>query len=245
MLATADQDPRDAGPNKGPARERFCVLTREVKPVADLIRFVVGPDGAVVPDVKRNLPGRGLWVTNSADAVGQTVRRKLFERGFKRDVQSGPELIAQTGELLEKSALDALSIAGKAGEVITGFAKVEAAIGRGGLAALLHAADGSPDGIRKIEALLRRDSRETAEDPAPEGALETPVLRIFSGAQLDLALGRSNVIHAALLAGPASQGFLTRCQRLMRYRTGETSRPAPHRASGDEPNGPESGTESE
>ena len=241
MLATSDQDARDAGPNKGPARERFCVLTREVKPIADLIRFVVGPDGAVVPDVKRNLPGRGLWVTNSADSVGQTVRRKLFARGFKREVRSGPELVAQTDRLLEKAALDALSIACKAGEAVTGFTKVEAAIGRGGLLAILHAADGASDGIRKVEALLR----QVHADQAPDGAPETPVIRIFSGAQLDLALGRSNVIHAALLAGPASQGFLTRCQRLMRYRTGETSRPAPHRASGDEPNGPESGTESE
>ncbi len=71
------------------------------------------------------------------------------------------------------------------------------------------------------------------------------MIRTFSGMQLDLALGRSNVIHAALLAGPASQGFLTRCQRLLRFRTGETLRPGPDRASGEESKVIESGTESE
>ena len=88
-----------------------------------------------------------------------------------------------------------------------------------------------------MEALLRRNDEG--------GNPEIPVIRAFSGAQLDLALGRSNVIHAALLAGPASQGFLTRCQRMMRFRTGETSMPGPDRAFGKEPKIMESGTESE
>jgi hypothetical protein len=93
--------------------------------------------------------------------------------------------------------------------------------------ALLHASDGSEDGLRKMKALLRRS--EDGENP------EIPVIRAFSGAQLDLALGRSNVIHAALLAGPASQGFLTRCLRMMRFRTGETEMPGLKRALDKEP----------
>jgi len=232
MLARIDDSALDGGPHKGAATERFCVVTRDVRPIDELIRFVVGPDGAVVPDVKRNLPGRGLWMTATHQTVELAVRRKLFAKGFKREVRSDPALANQTMELLTKAALDALAIAGKAGEVVTGFTKVEAAINRGGLLALLHASDGSPDGARKLSALLRRHP----DDEAPE----IPVVRAFTGLQLDLALGRSNVIHAALLAGPASQGFLTRCQRMMRFCTGETSKPDLSRALCKEPKGTES-----
>ena len=88
MLATLDDTALDGGPRKGAATERFCVVEREVRPVEELIRFVVGPDGAVVPDLKRNLPGRGLWVTATHQAVDQAFRRKLFAKGFKRDVRT-------------------------------------------------------------------------------------------------------------------------------------------------------------
>lgn len=232
MLARLDDSPLDNGPRKGAAPERMCVVTRETRPVAELIRFVVGPDGAVVPDVKRNLPGRGLWVTATRTTLDQAIKRKLFAKGFKRDVRSGPELADLTERLLEKSVLDALAIAGKAGEVVTGFTKVEAAIQQGGLVAVLHAADGSSDGARKIAAALNRNP----DDDSPE----LPVIRAFSGAQLDLALGRPNVIHAALLAGPASQGFLTRCLRYMRFRTGETGWMRRDDALDKEPKGTES-----
>lgn len=241
MLARPDDTALDGGPRKGAAIERMCAVSREVKPVDELLRFVVGPDGSVLPDLKRNLPGRGLWVTATRQVLDQAVKRNLFGRGFKRDVKVDSGLGETTDRLLERSALDALSIAGKAGEIITGFAKVEATLdkngGSGGLIGLLHASDGSPDGLRKLEAVLRR-----GED---ENSREIPVIRAFSGMQLDLALGRPNVIHAALLAGPASQGFLTRCQRMLRFRTGETSWPGPDRVSGKEPKVFESGTESE
>jgi predicted RNA-binding protein YlxR (DUF448 family) len=213
------------------------VVERAVRPVDHLIRFVVGPDGAVVPDVKRNLPGRGLWVTATRAAVDTAGRRKLFGKGFKREVRAGADLAEVTDRLLERAALDSLSIAGKAGTVATGFTKVEAALNRDTPIALLHATDGSDDGLRKLKALLRRN--EDSESP------EIPVIRAFTGAQLDLALGRSNVIHAALLAGPASQGFLTRCLRMMRFRTGEMEKPGPKRALDKEPYTPDSGTECE
>lgn len=237
MLAVLDDTALDSGPHKGAATERFCAVERAVKPVDDLIRFVVGPDGSVVPDVKRNLPGRGLWVTATRAAVETAARRRLFAKGFKREVRAGADLGEVTDRLLERGALDSLSIAGKAGSVVTGFAKVEAALNRDTPIALLHASDGSDDGLRKLKALLRRN--EDSESP------EIPVIRVFSGAQLDLALGRSNVIHAALLAGPASQGFLTRCLRMMRFRTGETEMPGPKRALDKEPYKPDSGTEYE
>lgn len=237
MPAVLDDTALDSGPHKGAATERLCVVERAVKPVDDLIRFVVGPDGTVVPDVKRNLPGRGLWVTATRTAVDTATRRKLFAKGFKREVRAGADLAEVTERLLERAALDSLSIAGKAGTVVTGFTKVEAALNRSDPIAVLHASDGSDDGLRKLKALLRRN--EDHESP------EIPVIRAFSGPQLDLALGRPNVIHAALLAGPASQGFLTRCLRMMRFRTGETEKPGPKRAQDKEPYKPNSGTDCE
>lgn len=211
MRQAAQHDELDVGPHKGgPATERLCVMTRAVKPVEEMIRFVVGPEG-VVPDVKRKLPGRGLWITGDRATLKDAVARKAFARGFKRDVRVAPELVEQTERLLESAALDALAIAGKSGLVQTGFTRVEAALGREQVAGLLHGADGGSDGIAKLKSALRQ--RADAE--------EIKVIPDFTTAQLDLALGRSNVVHAALLAGPASDTFLARFARLERFRAGE------------------------
>lgn len=216
MLAQPDNDVIDRGP-KGAVTERYCALSREVKPVGDLIRFVIGPDGAVVPDLKRKLPGRGLWVTASEDALSQAVKRNVFAKSFKNDVRAGDDLVAQTGRLLERSVLDALAIAGKAGQAIAGFTRVEAALGSDDVVAVLHARDGAADGIRKIDGLVRRREEEN-----PRGIR---TIGTFASSQLDLALGRSNVVHAALLAGDASSGFLARYQRYERFRTGKAGNP--------------------
>jgi predicted RNA-binding protein YlxR (DUF448 family) len=214
MLArTPNDDELDAGPRKGgPGTERLCALTRAVKPVDELIRFVVGPDG-VVPDLKRKLPGRGLWITGEKAALKDAVTRNVFARGFKRELRVTPELVEQTERLLVRGALDALAIAGKAGLVTAGFAKVEAAIVHDAIVGLIHATDAGTDGVAKLSGALRRRG-----DTAP-----VTVIKAFTTAQLDLALGRSNVVHAALLAGPANDTFLTRYVRLERFRAGATA----------------------
>lgn len=212
MLAQADPD-LDHGPRtERSATMRTCVVSREVRPIDELIRFVVGPAGEVVPDVKRKLPGRGLWITASRPAVAEAVRRHQFSRGFKRDVRAAPSLPADTEAMLLRSAAEALAMAGKAGQVVAGFAKVEAALQQQEIAALIHASDGAADGIRKLDAIARQRSEKQGE------SAETPIVNVFASAELDLALGRSNVIHAAVLAGPASKTFLSRCQMLVRYR---------------------------
>jgi len=211
MLAQADID--DTGPRAArSATTRTCIVTRAVRPVDELIRFVVAPDGAVVADLKRRLPGRGVWVTARRDTVDQAVERKAFGRGFKREVRAGAELGARVEQLLERAALDALGIAQKAGRVAVGFARTEGALASDPVVAVLEAADGALDGRRKIAAAVarRRDEDQSAQ---------ILTVAAFTTAQLDLALGRSNVVHAALLAGPASNGFLARCQSLERYRT--------------------------
>jgi len=222
MLSVAQNSELDAGPHRA-GTERFCVATGEVKPTAEMIRFVVGPDG-IVPDLKHKLPGRGLWVTATRAALADAIAKKSFARGFKRDVHVGKDLVDLTEKLLVRAALDALAIANKAGAVVCGFAKTEAALAHERVIALIQAQDAAADGAAKLKSALRR--RLDADEIA--------IISGFSTAQLDLALGRSNVVHAALLAGSASDMFLTRLRRLERFRTGAATgtddRPAAARA---------------
>jgi predicted RNA-binding protein YlxR (DUF448 family) len=215
MLATLHESELDHGAiSVAAGTRRTCALTRSLHPVSEMIRFVVGPAGDAVPDVKRKLPGRGIWITATRAAIEEAVNRNAFARGFKRDVRVAPELAAETERLLERAALDALAIAGKAGGVVGGFAKVEVAIGRDDALALIHASDAAADGKRKLDGALRREI-----DGKPR---EITVINTFSGSQLDLALNRPNVVHAALLAGPGSETFLARAKRLERFRTGNS-----------------------
>ena len=165
-----------------------------------------------MPDVKRKLPGRGIWITATRAAIEDAAKRNVFARGFKREVRVAGDLAAQTEKLVERAALDALAIAGKAGMVVSGFSKVEAAIGQESTLALIHAADASDDGKRKLAGALHRNTAGKSREIA--------VIDAFTGAQLDLALNRPNVVHAALLAGPGSETFLARAARLTRFRTG-------------------------
>jgi hypothetical protein len=206
-------DPVDAGPHRdGAVTERLCIATRAVKPIGEMVRFVVGPDGTVVPDLRRKLPGRGIWVTATGDALALAIKRKAFRASFKRDVQADIGLVALTDQLLERAALDALAICGKASLAVAGFAKVAAALARDRTVALLHASNAAADGVRKLDAALQR---RLAEGPG-----QVRIVRDFSPEQLDLALARPNVVHAALLPGSTSNTFLARHARLTRFRAG-------------------------
>jgi predicted RNA-binding protein YlxR (DUF448 family) len=232
MLALADPD-LDNGPRTDrSATVRMCAVTRQVQPIDELIRFVVSPQSEVMADLKRKLPGRGLWVTASRQVVAEAVRRNQFTKGFKRDVRVAPTLAADTEALLVRSVVEALAMAAKAGQVVAGFSKVEGALAQrqaqSAIHALIHASDGAADGIRKLDALVRQNAGNGDE------SRPFPVVTALTSEQLDLALGRSNVIHAALLAGPASKSFLSRSHILVRYRmadddrtTGNTAKTSP------------------
>jgi uncharacterized protein len=224
MLAQADPD-LDLGPRTDKsATRRMCAVSREVRPIEELIRFVVTPTGEVVADLKRRLPGRGLWVTASRQVVAEAVRRHHFSRGFKRDLRVSPNLAIDTETLLVRSVTDALGVATKAGQVVAGFSKVETALkdrhSRAAVQAVIHAADGAADGIRKLDALLGQNAGMEGETS------RIPVITVLTSLELDLALTRSNVIHAALLAGPASKTFLSRSQTLVRYRMADADKTA-------------------
>ncbi len=186
--------------------ESTCIVTRRLGAPEAMIRFVRGPDGALAPDIAARLPGRGVWVTARADLVAQAARKHLFARSLKTRVDAEPQLSEDVDRLLEADCLRMLSLANKAGAVMAGFGKVADALAQGAVGALIEARDGGDDGKRKLAQAARR-----AESTAP-------VVGLFSSLQLDLALGRTNVIHAALAEGGASAAFIARCRRLAAYR---------------------------
>jgi len=191
--------------------ERTCIVTRVTGKPSRMLRFVLSPDGQVVPDLRARLPGRGAWVSANAETVDLAVKRKAFQRAFKASTaQTGENLSDRIAELLRADLRQGLALANKGGDVVTGFGKVEAEIeSRKGVAALIHASDASPDGRRKLAAALRRRYGEAI--------FSIPVVDDLSNAELDMALGRDHVIHAALVVGPGATGCLARWRRLRTF----------------------------
>lgn len=132
------------------ATERQCAVTREVLPKPDLVRFVVGPDKNVVPDIYEKLPGRGIWVKAQREVIAKAVKTNVFARATKQKLSCSAELPLQVEMLLYKQMIESLALARKAGAVISGFMKVKEALQSGLLMALVHADDASPDGIEKL-----------------------------------------------------------------------------------------------
>lgn len=189
-------------------RTRMCAVTRDVLPESALIRFVAAPDGSLVADLKAKLPGRGIWVGAERKRITEAVRRNVFQRGLNRSLTPAADLPDQVARRLKDAALGRLGLARKAGAILAGFSKVEAAIGRERLAAVILAADAAEDGKRKIgQALYRRFG----------GEIPLPVLRLFGSEELGLATGLPNVIHAAVLQAPAGMSFVEAAIRLQRY----------------------------
>lgn len=220
MLASTDSE-LDHGPRtERSATMRMCAVSREVRPIDELIRFVVSPEGHIVPDLKRKLPGRGMWITASRKVVAEAVRRHQFSKAFKRELRVSQTLPTDIDALLVRSVTEALGIASKAGQVVAGFGKVESALREGTVEVLIHASDGAADGIRKLDMLARQNAGNRGAQP------QIPVVTALKSVELDLALTRSNVIHAALLAGPASKSFLSRSQMLVRYRMADDDKTA-------------------
>jgi uncharacterized protein len=216
VAAESDADLRDGDVADRHNPMRTCVVTRTEHLPADLIRFVVGPDGAIVPDLARRLPGRGVWVTLDRSMIATAVKSKAFARSMKRQVLTDPALPELIDRLLVKRTMEALSIANKSGLFVSGFAKVEAELTRAPLA-LLHGADAADDGCHK----LNRKWQAINADPSNPDAREALIFSGLTIEQLSLAIGRENVVHACLRPGGAATRFVDAITRLMRYRTGE------------------------
>lgn len=207
---------------------RTCALTRLEKPVGELIRFVLGPDGTIVPDTEARAEGRGVWITLSQHAVEEAVRKKAFARSLKENVTVPADLANLTRLRLEQRFASALAMARKAGQFTSGAMKVRGAIETGQLIALIGASDGAEDGRNKMLGALRALNHARREGSA--AGPQVPHFELLSSMQLGLALGLENVIHAALMTGAAAQSALEKANRLARYTAipteDDTDRPA-------------------
>jgi len=176
---------------------RKCIATGEVQPKHGLVRFVVGPDDQVFPDVLGKLPGRGVYVAADSEALQKAVDKKLFARGFKRPVQIAPDLLGEVERQLLRRVIDLISLSRKSGHAVAGYEKVKDWLSKEEAEVLIQAVDGSGRGKSK---------------------LSTPHFGHYIGwltaDELGMAFGRQTVIHAALASGGLTQRVVEEAQRL-------------------------------
>ncbi|WP_134102876.1 RNA-binding protein [Neorhizobium sp. R1-B] len=197
--------------------DRTCIVTRESGSPETLIRFVAGPDGRVVPDLKRQLPGRGCWVKADRALVDRAVQKKLFARALKTEAKADADLGALVDRLLAADLVGMMNMARKAGQFVSGAMKVDAAVRAGAALAVFHAADAAADGVRKI------DQARKAWKLGTNAEEDIPSFSLFTGAELDEVMGQNAFIHACALAGQAGEGVVKRANLLEQYRTGGLS----------------------
>lgn len=185
--------------------ERKCIATGEVHPRRGLIRFVVGPENQVVPDIAGKLPGRGIWVSAERDALKTAVRKNLFSRAARTKVTVPTTLVDDVESILLRRVTERLAMARKAGTAVAGYEKVKDWLDKGQAAILIQASDGSGRG----KAKLRR--------PGGRGSH----FDILSAQEIGLSFGREHVIHAALAAGGLADRFRDDAVRLSGVRSGE------------------------
>ncbi|HEX3651761.1 MAG TPA: RNA-binding protein [Rhizomicrobium sp.] len=201
------------------SRERRCIVTREALPESGLVRFVAGPENEIVPDLAAKLPGRGIWVSAERSILERAVAKNVFAKAAKANVRVPADLVSRVESLLLKRLLHQLGLARRAGVLVFGFDNVIRALeSRRKPAVLLEARNGSADGRRKILAAAR-----------PAG-FEPKVIGLLDSGELSMALGRENVIHAALFPGPLADRLVLDAERLEGFRpreekNGSDSRP--------------------
>jgi predicted RNA-binding protein YlxR (DUF448 family) len=188
-------------------RTRRCIASGEVLPEGRLLRFVADPESRVVVDVEAKLPGRGLWVRSNKDDVARAVAKRLFTRAAKTTLHADENLPAQSEARLAASLLANLGLARRAGELLLGFDMIEKTL-RSAVppVIIVEASDGAPDGRRKLQGAARA------------GGATPIIIGCFSGAELSLALGRANVIHAALKSGRMAERLMFDAGRIAGFR---------------------------
>ncbi|MGO4682514.1 RNA-binding protein [Hyphomicrobium sp. 2TAF46] len=194
-----------------PGSERLCAVTRRTLDPENLIRFALSPDGIIVPDLDRRLPGRGVWVGCDRRLVEKAVATHAFAKSLKVKAEAPADLAERVDDLIVKRVAGTLSLANKAGLVIAGFEKIFAALEKGPVRAVLHGSDAALDGRSKID---RKYKAIQASRGAPAAIVD-----VLTIAQMSLAIGRGSVVHAALTPGGLSDRFLEEAERLLRYRS--------------------------
>ena len=195
MMAAGQSEESDVEPS-GPLRR--CLVSRQVRPKAELLRFVVGPDDRLIVDPAERLPGRGLWLTPRRDIVESALAKGLFAKAAGQRVVVPADLTAEVERLLRQRCLALIGLARRAGQLRTGFEKVREDLRASRVALLLAASDGAADGRGKLSAL----------------AGKLPVIALFDSAELSAALGVDGVVHADVAAGGMAGRLLRECERL-------------------------------
>jgi len=177
--------------------ERKCIVTGEVQPKGGLIRFVVSPDGLVVPDVLGKLPGRGIWVSADRAALETAVKKKAFARAARKSVDLPDDLVGIVEGAVARHVVDLLGLARKSGDAVAGYEKVKDWLDKERAQILIQASDGSGRGKSK---------------------LSTPYGGKFIGwltmSEIGQAFGRQQAVHAALAAGGLAKRVVEEAQRL-------------------------------
>jgi predicted RNA-binding protein YlxR (DUF448 family) len=202
---TAAAGSRAVGP------ERRCIASGDVVSTDSLLRFVIGPEGNIVTDLNRELPGRGIWVSGRREMLERAVKKRLFARAAKTAVTVAEDLPDQIETALRRRCLALLGLAKRAGQLTLGYEKVRAALIADQTAIVIAAGDASLRGRKK---LLGGTSGGNG-DATPAGRL---VIELFEIEELSLALGRENVVHAALRAGGLADRFVRECHWLENFR---------------------------
>lgn len=192
-------------------KERRCIVHGQAKPKVQMIRFVLDPENNVVPDLKANLPGRGVWVTATFDDIDLAVKKGLFSRGFKKSAKAENDLATRVEVLLRDRILKTLSLAKKAGLVTIGFENVSAALGSKATFAVILASDGATDSLRKMRNKVYKEKGTEDEDA------KVQIYQSLRSDELGLALGRENVVHAALRKGGVAQSCTEHLRSLDHY----------------------------
>tara|TARA_R110000751_G_scaffold71441_2_gene144662 strand:- start:22764 stop:23399 length:636 start_codon:yes stop_codon:yes gene_type:complete len=190
--------------------DRTCIVTRNSGSTDTMIRFVADPQGVVVADLKAQLPGRGCWVTAHKDCVRRAMEKNLFARALKTKVVVPDKLDETIDALMVSSLIGMMALARKAGQILIGGGKVDAAIRSGQVLAVFHATEAAADGVRKMDQA--RHARLVA------AGTQTASFHLLSGEKLAIVTAGSNVIHLAVLAGQAGEGVVKRARMLDRYR---------------------------
>lgn len=212
MVKRQNRPTRDrTEPGSVPGSERLCAVTRRTLDPENLIRFALSPDGIIVPDLDRRLPGRGVWVGCDRRLVEKAVATHAFAKSLKVKAEAPADLAERVDDLIVKRVTGTLSLANKAGLVIAGFEKIFAALEKGPVRAVLHGSDAALDGRTKID---RKYKAIQASRGAPAAIVD-----VLTIAQMSLAIGRGSVVHAALTPGGLSDRFLEEAERLLRYRS--------------------------
>ncbi|MBI3446595.1 MAG: RNA-binding protein [Magnetospirillum sp.] len=195
-----DSPEQDEEQETGP--QRRCVVTGEVRPKSELLRFAVAPDGTIFPDLGHVLPGRGIWLSARRDVVNTAVTKRHFARAARRQVVVPEELADRIEALLVRRCLDALGLARRAGQAVCGFEKVCAEIRSGRAALVFGARDAARDGRGKVQGLR------------PDLA----VIELFDGAELGTVFGRDAAVHVCVSPGKLARRLIEDAALLAGFR---------------------------